>query len=77
MTLDKKHYHKYFHQTVVNILYKIKIKVSLKLQAFPSRVKQKEEERMCSAPAERLYSHLANEQDTTGPGQSPAQDIFF
>ena len=39
------------------------------------RAKQKEEER--SAPAGRLHSHLVNEQDTTGPGQSPAQDVFF
>ena len=31
---------------------------------------------MRSTPAGRLYSHLANEWDTTGPGQSPAQDIF-
>ena len=30
-----------------------------------------------STPAWRLYSHLANEQDTTCPGQSPAQDVFF
>ena len=42
-----------------------------------SRAKQKEEERMRSIPAGRLYSHLASEQDTTGPGQSPAQDVFF
>ena len=31
---------------------------------------------MRSIPAGWLYSHLANEQDTTGPGQSPAQDVF-
>ena len=31
---------------------------------------------MRSIPAGRLYSHLASEQDTTGPGQSPAQDVF-
>ena len=31
---------------------------------------------MCSTPAGRLYSNLANEQDTTGPGQSPAQDVW-
>ena len=31
---------------------------------------------MRSTPAGRLYSPLANEQDTTGPGQSPAQDVF-
>ena len=24
-----------------------------------------------------VNSHLGNEQDTTGPGQSPALDIFF
>ena len=24
-----------------------------------------------------LHSHLANEQDTTGTGQSPAQDVFL
>ena len=33
--------------------------------------------RMRSIPTGRLYSHLASEQDTTGPGQSPAQDVFF
>ena len=33
--------------------------------------------RMRITPAGRLYSPLANEQDTTGPGQSPAQDVFF
>ena len=32
---------------------------------------------MRSRPIGRLYSHLASEQDTTGPGQSPAQDVFF
>ena len=32
---------------------------------------------MRSTPAGRLYSPLANEQDATGPGQSPAQDVFF
>ena len=33
--------------------------------------------RMRSTPAGRLYSHLASKQDATGPGQSPAQDVFF
>ena len=32
---------------------------------------------MRSTPAGGLLSPLANEQDTTGPGQSPAQDVFF
>ena len=32
---------------------------------------------MRGTPAGWLHSHLANEQDTTGPGQSPAQDVFF
>ena len=32
---------------------------------------------MRSTLAGRLYSHLASEQDATGPGQSPAQDVFF
>ena len=27
--------------------------------------------------AGRLHSHLVNKQDTIGPGQSPAQDVFF
>ena len=25
----------------------------------------------------RVTHHLMNEQDTTGPGQSPGQDVFF
>ena len=31
---------------------------------------------MRSMLAGGLHGHLASEQDTTGPGQSPAQDFF-
>ena len=42
--------------------------------------KQKEEVQMrahVQQTGRGLQSHLAIEQDTTGPGQSPAQDVFF
>ena len=46
-----------------------------------SKVDNKKRKSACPrlriTPARRLYSPLANEQDTTGPGQSPAQDVFF
>ena len=34
---------------------------------------------VCAHAADELgvTCHLANEQDTTGPGQSPAQDVFI
>ena len=65
---------------MVNKTCKLKIEKKFLLnskRSKTSRAKQKEEECMRSIPAGGLYSHLASEQDTTGPGQSPAEDVFF
>ena len=74
MTLDTQYHYKSFHQTVVNI-YKSNFKSFSYTSSVPSHAKQKEKERR--TPAGGLHSPLANEQDTTGPGQSPTQDVFF
>ena len=60
---------------MVNTYINEKLKVSLKLQAFPSRAKQKEEERMRSTPAGGLHStiplrtHLRSSEFYNAPGK--------
>ena len=65
--------------TEVSTYIKYKLKVSLKIQAFlhaPNKKRKSACASMRSTPAGRLYSHLASKQDTTGPGQTPAQDVW-
>ena len=68
-----------YHKNLTQICNRNKIKLVL----FLLEVKASDKNRKCaceymrSIPAERLHSHLVNEQDTTGPSPGPAQNFFL
>ena len=59
--------------TYKNLIYLL----NLQLSKVGNKNKRNTCASMLSTLAGRLHSHLMNEQDTTGPGQSPAQDVSF